>query len=211
MSVPENQTREQMERFFSRVGYAITRWGHVDRALFDFCRFALDTTDEKAAVVFYGSPNIGNHLVLADALMSLSVNKRLLKRWKEIVKIANEHLPFRNELAHNPPVQAIHIIAVLGGDPKCPIPPPESWWEIKTDQSKLLHRRRQPWRAKEQDITNHIHAIDKILHQMWTLRKMLPKRPRRFSAPKAPQVLGSKTKNAHARGPRARRPQSSHS
>jgi hypothetical protein len=199
--------REQMERFFFLVGYAITRWGHVDRALFDFCRFALGTTEEKAAVVFYASPNIGNHLVLADGLMSLSVNNRLLKRWKAIVKMADEHLPFRNELAHNPPVQAIHIIA--GGNPKFPIPPPKSWWEITTEQTKLLLKRRQPRTSKEEDITNHIHAVNKLLKEMWTLRKMLPTRPRRFSAPKAPQASGSKTKNAHARGPRERRRRSS--
>jgi hypothetical protein len=202
MAETENEARERMERFFFRVGYAVTRWGHVDRALFDFCRFALGTTEEKTAVVFYRSPNISAHLTLADALLTLSLNNRLLKRWTTIFGMINEHLPFRNELAHNPPVQAVHIIARLG-DPNVPV---KSWWEITTERTKLLHGKKpRPRTAKEEDIIAHIHAVNKLLNEMSSLQKMLPKRPRRFFAPKAPRASGSKTKNVRARGQREHR------
>jgi hypothetical protein len=205
MSETENETRQRMERFFSRVGYAITRWGYVDRALFDSCRFALGTTEEKTAVVFYRSPNIKEHLMLADALLTLSLNNRLLKRWSTITDMVDKHLPFRNELAHNPPAQVMHIIARLG-DPNAPV---KSWWEITTEPTKLLHGKRSARTAKEEDITEHIREVNKLLDEMYSLQKMLPKRPRRSSAPKASQSSGSKTKNAHARGGRKHQRRSS--
>src|SRR5882762_5498367 len=34
------------------LGYAITRWAYIDRSLFDFCKFALNTTERKTAIVF---------------------------------------------------------------------------------------------------------------------------------------------------------------
>jgi hypothetical protein len=48
---------KKQERFFALAGYAITRWAYIDRNLFDFCKFALGTTDHKTAIVFYRTPS----------------------------------------------------------------------------------------------------------------------------------------------------------
>jgi hypothetical protein len=167
-------------------GLSVTpsRDGHVDSALFKFCKFALATDKYKTAVVFYRSPNLKDHLILVDLLMRLSLSDRHLKKWNEIYDLANEHLPFRNELAHNPPTQVIHITAVLGGEPKFPVPPPQDWWEIKTDEKKLLNKPRKPLQAKREEVVAHINAIDVLLKKMWNLDKTLPKRPRRSFRPK---------------------------
>jgi hypothetical protein len=110
----ESHHKKRFEEFFAAFGYAITRWAHVDRSLFHFCRFALSTTVEKMAIVFYRSQTIGDHLTLVDSLLKVSLSKRRLKQWDHIYKMTQKHLPFRNELAHNPPVKVAHITAVRG-------------------------------------------------------------------------------------------------
>jgi hypothetical protein len=100
----EDDFRKRQERFFFLVGYAITRWAYVDRSLFEFCRFALNTTDRKTAILFYRTPSIGDHSILANALMrDAQLQAQHLKHWEQIVSAIEKLLPFRNDLAHNPP------------------------------------------------------------------------------------------------------------
>src|SRR5258707_12997113 len=52
LPMAEDDFSKRRERFFFLLGYAITRWAYIDRSLFDFCKFALNTTERKTAIVF---------------------------------------------------------------------------------------------------------------------------------------------------------------
>jgi hypothetical protein len=97
------------DEFFALMGYAIARWAHVDRELFDLCRFALQTTPEETAIVFYRSPNIGDHLTLVDHLIVLSISQESYREWKTIFNSLTSLLPFRNDIAHNPAGGVVEI------------------------------------------------------------------------------------------------------
>jgi hypothetical protein len=209
---PAEKAQLDFDQFFSRLGYAITRWAHVDRNLFEFCNFAMGTSKEITAVIFHRSPNIKDHLMLTDALMGYVLNKARLKKWEEIRKMVEDNLQFRNDLAHNPPVQVVHLMAVVG-EPKFQVPPPKQWWEISTEPTKLLHKKGKPRKATKEDIVSHIKNVNVLLNAMWDLGKSLPKRRRTrlaiSSRPRLPLPSDSKNKIPHGRVRSPRPPRSS--
>lgn len=202
----EDRFRRRAEQFFYRVGYAITTWAEVDRALFDLCRFALNASNEKTAVVFYRSPQIGDHLILVDQLMKESVSERRFGDWKSIYKRLDALLKFRNDIAHNPAVDTAELLAVMGGGREIPVASqaadtdddeeavrPESWWSIRTEPMKLLRKSRHV-EVKQADLIQHIRDVDQALADLYEMTHGLPKRLlRRSPAParlKAPQGSG---------------------
>src|ERR1700683_2718029 len=143
MATTEDDSHKRMERFFSLVGYAITRWAHIDRSLFNFCKFSLDATEHKTAIVFHRSPSIGDHLALTNALMlATKMKPEHLKHRKQVFHFTKKLLPFRNDLAHNPPAQIVTLaISLNRSDPtKSRGLVPKQWWEIQTEPTKLLHQ-----------------------------------------------------------------------
>lgn len=179
----EDDSRKRMERFFFLVGYAITRWAYIDRSFFDFCKFCLNTTEHKTAIIFHRTPNIGDHLGLTNALMHTTEMKaEHLKHWELIVRAVEKLLPFRNEIAHNPPAQVAHLDVVI--DPKEPTKPgriisTKQWWEIRTEPTKLLNRKkRQTIQAKDEQLEDHIKKItlvERAIHALdWELRGRPP-------------------------------------
>jgi hypothetical protein len=70
----KNRLPESYEEFFALVGYAITQWADVDRLLFELCRFALNVSDRKTAIIFYRSQSIKEHLILTNSLLSESLS-----------------------------------------------------------------------------------------------------------------------------------------
>jgi hypothetical protein len=163
----EDDFRKRQEKFFFLVGYAITRWAYVDRSLFDFCKFALNTSERKTAIIFYRSPNIGDHLTLTNALMADAQLQPLHKKhWEQIVRAIEALLPFRNDLAHNPPVQTgFMAIAMNKNDPsKTHATEHKQWWEIRTEPRKLLHRPKnkklREIKADSDQIFDHIKKVE---------------------------------------------------
>jgi hypothetical protein len=164
----------------------------VDRALFDLCKFALRTTEEKTAVVFYRSPNIGDHLTLADKLLKLSLEGSQAENWRQVHSEVTRLLPFRNDIVHNP---AIGTIVVGGFGVELPYHtheiPPEleklgpPLWAIKTEPTKLLHRSRSV-EASREDLVEHVQAVNRLLFEMETLNRSLARKsPARRQAPRA--------------------------
>jgi hypothetical protein len=208
---PARQAQLDFDQFFSRIGYAITRWAHVDSNLFVFCNFALGTSKEMTAAIFYRSPNIKDHLMLTDALMGYVLSGARLKKWNEIYRIADKHLPFRNDLAHNPPVQVVHLAGVIG-EPKFQVPPPKQWWEVSTEPTKLLHKKGKPVKATKEDVVSHIREVNLLLKAMWDFGKSLPKRRRtrlaKSSRPRPPRPLVPKDKIPRNRAKPPRQPRS---
>jgi hypothetical protein len=173
-----NQAAMRFKDFFSAVGYAITRWSYVNSSLFDFCYFSLDTTRDKAAIVFYRQKELGQKLQLVDQLMKQSLSPRMLKKWNEISKKTNELLPFRNFLAHEAPTQVHSGTFIVGEGPyEFQPPPPEAWWEIRTEESKLLSSKRESIQVKQEQVIAHIRMLNQLISEMWALEKALPKRP----------------------------------
>jgi hypothetical protein len=210
------KTRNHMDpdaaQFFGPVGYAITRWALVDRELFDLCRFALATSDEKMAVVFYRSPSLKDHLMLADALLRLSLSQRQRALWGDIFSLADRLLPFRNDLAHNPPMQIVQIVVTLNAPSDSPPIEPQQWWELRTENAKLLNKKKKAMRAKVADVIQHIGEVDHLLDLMWDLKNALPKRRKKrspSSTPRSPQESGSKKKSGHTGVKRQPPPRSS--
>jgi hypothetical protein len=178
------RARESFRGFFVALGYAISRWAHVDRALFGFCKFALQTTEAKTAIVFYRSPSIGDHQKTVDKLMRISVRDARLKQWIKINETIDQLLPFRNDIAHSPARETIEISGLWNPSGREPTPevlerlaaPPKRWWAIYTEPTKLLRNARSI-EAKREDIIEHIKEIDELLSNMWSLQRALPKRP----------------------------------
>jgi hypothetical protein len=167
----EDDHSKRFERFFSLLGYAITRWAHIDRSLFDLCKFALNTTEHKTAIVFHRSPNIGDHLALANALIHATDLKReQLKHWENIAVAVEKLLPFRNDIAHNPPTQVAHMSARLHRSDL----DVKQWWEIRTEPTKLLHqpknKKRREMKAKEDDLLKHIRKVNRAQTAFYALQ-----------------------------------------
>ena len=186
---------KEYTHFFALVGYAITRWAHIDRELFEFFRVALGASAEKAANIFYGYNSISHRLEVADSMMRLSLRRKLLIiRWEKIFKETKEILPVRNDLAHNIPTQVIEL-AVSKDALSFPIPEPKYSWESRTKSTKLLRKKERKARVKAEEIIAHTTALNKLLDDMRELKQLLPKR------------LGS----SHAKPPKQATPQASDS
>jgi hypothetical protein len=169
MTEPEDEFRKRQERFFFLVGYAITRWAYVDRSLFDFCEFALNTTERKTAILFYRTPSIGDHLTLTNALMrDAQLETRHSKHWEQIVGAIETLLPFRNDLAHNPPVQTGFMAIAMDKDNplKTHATEHKQWWEIRTEPKKLLHKPKnkkpREIKATSDQILEHIKMVETL-------------------------------------------------
>jgi hypothetical protein len=173
MTEPNDDFRKRQERFFFLVGYAISRWAYVDRSLFDFCKFALNTTDHKTAIIFFRTPNIGDHLALTNALMADAQLEPLHKKhWQQITRAIEALLPFRNDLAHNPPVQSGFMAIVLNkNDPlKSRATEHKQWWEIRTEPRKLLHK---PKNKKVREIKSDSDQIFEHIKKVETLENAI--------------------------------------
>lgn len=181
----EDDASKEYERFFFLVGYAISRWAYIDRSLFDLCKFALNTTEHKTAIVFHRKPSIGEHLSLTDELLRASeLQPRPLEHWNKI-KLAMENLlPFRNDIAHNPPAQAGYMTIIMDKDDpsKSHVINRKQQMEIRTDQTKLLRqskkKKNQGVKVTSENITEHIKKVATLQKAIYALSWELTGRPK---------------------------------
>jgi hypothetical protein len=162
--------------FFATLGQAITIWAHVDRLLFDLCDYALRSQSEKTAVIFYRIKTIGEHLALTDNLLELSLSEENQKKWSVISSMIVTLLSFRNDLAHNPALQVADL-PIKEGWVTLDIPVNEQWWEIRTEQRKLLHKKHKQKRASVEEIKLHVLSVQRLVNSINEFRKTLPKKP----------------------------------
>jgi hypothetical protein len=192
MAIPELQTDDTLQNtrdeFFARVGYAITRWAHVDRCLFALCDYAIGANKEMASAIFYKSPNIGDHLSLANVLLAYSVDEGNKKTWSELYLRIEELLPFRNELAHNPPSQNVSLKVAVDVGPKAPpaeivaalpnasVGIPDIYWSIRTEGNKLLHKKKRSKNSdiRKEEIVTHIEDVNKLIKSLRAFEASLP-------------------------------------
>jgi hypothetical protein len=203
----EDSYRREAERFFWLVGYAIAEWAHVDRALFDLCKWTLNTSDEKTAVIFYKNPSMGDHLSTVNELMKISLGMKRSPVWAKIHKKTYDLLPFRNDIAHNPATQVVQLYGHFkkpGEEWKEPpvSPPPKSWWAIQTEPRKLL-RSTRTINARKEELRDHIIELRALLNDYWSFQRSLPKRPLkrppRRARPTSPQGANQGDKRSRTR------------
>jgi hypothetical protein len=110
---------------------------------------------------------------LADALFGASeLQPKTLRRWKQIEREMRRLLPFRNDLAHNPPVQMAYITVV--GDQ---VSRHEQEWKVRTDPTKLLHKPSRKFEAAADDIAGHVEKVEYLERAIAALRWELMGRP----------------------------------
>jgi hypothetical protein len=194
--------KSDRRRFYARLGYAISRWAYVDEQLFTFCRFALGVSEKRAAIVFYRGQTIGEHFAVTDALMKAAqLQDRHLEQWARIGKKINDLLPFRNDIAHNPVVQAGLMIVVLDDVSNGPghVKSNKDWQAIRTSRTKLIHRTKgtREIDVTEADMLAHIDAVSDLEDDMHDLRWSLLGPPRgvnpKARRPYIPRDLGSRS------------------
>ena len=170
----ENHFLKQREEFFFLVGSAVTQWASIERALLDFCKFALATTYRKAAIVFYRSPSISEHLNLTDELMCASeLDHQQMAHWEAIARVTRRLLPFRNDIAHNP--ASSFAFEEMGPDPKDPAKSyvhRENWFAITAEPSKLLTKRgkAREVNATAERLKEHVEHLKKLEEAMGALK-----------------------------------------
>jgi hypothetical protein len=186
------------DEFFSRVGYAITRWAHIDRSLFNLCDYAIGANKEMASAIFYKSPNIGDHLALANTLLGYCTDEKQQNIWSKIYLRIEGLLPFRNALAHNPPTQntfmkiALDVgsnapsSAIISALPKAKMVSPDCYWSIRTEQSKLLHKNKKSKEVniRKEEIIDHIGSVNDLLKSLREFEASLPQ-PRALTPAKS--------------------------
>ena len=153
---------QERSKFFAAVGYAIVQWANIDRALFDFCQFALNASAKKTAAIFYRSQTIGEHLGLTDSLMVIALPKRLQKDWGRLYKLIDNNIAFRNQIAHNPSAQVLKSRIKFGQSAEAQ-ETNELFWASITEPTKTLRKSKKksslPNLIKTKDVLAHIAVV----------------------------------------------------
>jgi hypothetical protein len=110
------------DAFFTWTGKCITAWANVEDHLFEICLFSLGCTRDKAAIVYYKTPNLDARLSLTDELLRTVLPPREresgghdhqdVKYWNETRLTIIDMLSTRNRLAHHP-VEQKKIVPVF--------------------------------------------------------------------------------------------------
>lgn len=143
------------DKFYSAVGRSIVSWAEIDRALFDLCHVSLRVSKRMTAAIFYRSPNIRDHAELVDAIIRLKLEDHPLRGklrpyWDSIIKDTRDLLEFRNQIAHNSVTQegepttmrfSFGPDGTLNPYDYASDPSQRSWYELRTDDRKLLRRK----------------------------------------------------------------------
>lgn len=129
------------ERFFFHVGFAITRWALVDRAVFQvFLKVSGINNRAKAAKLFYKSTSINDHFALTSSLVKMDHQKRM-KEWEQIEKLFGDNIGLRNRLAHDPAEIIVTAIGSAGHAKQPPPSPPPPEWRFNIEPDKLLGKK----------------------------------------------------------------------
>lgn len=162
------------------IGICITTWAKIEEHLFRICERCLGARTDRAAIVYYRTPNIDSRVQLVDELVRTMLPKREkksgshdhqdLKEWDDLRKNIVELLRIRSRIAHHP-VVARGDFGVPGGVGLLQA----KTWHI-SDAERLRVRSSDVPPLKQDDLVNHsrdVHAIATRLTKF--LREILPK------------------------------------
>jgi hypothetical protein len=181
----EDNAEPDEQRFFYLMGFAISRWAHVDRELFRYYRFAIGGNQKAVALTFYDNKTIGSHLAMVDALLKISLPNLLWDQWEGIYKEIRALLPIRNALAHDP-VSAVISVAVQLSKDRTASTTRELSISHRSEKDALNPKRDSSKPITETELLAHIHRVIALENKMYAFNRVLPKRPSRQRA-KSPQ------------------------
>ena len=168
--------------FYAALGRAITGWANLEDILFDITFSILQTTKERAAIVFYRTPTFETRLTLTNDLIHSFLPKHKpgdqpdpgVKQWREIQTEIREHTPIRNRLAHHPVGPVIDLYESTDGQ------------KYKVDVvfainiSEGEHLRKGEWLPPlgVGEINSHIKIVSRLANALGNFRRReMPKQP----------------------------------
>lgn len=169
---------EDKKEFLVLVGTILTEWAEVDEELFRLVQYALNTTPEKTAIVFYATDSIKSHLVTCDKLLYRSLPTVMLKQWLEISSLFDSLLPIRNNIAHNPLTAIAEVWgAELHESGETIVLADRHYWTIRTSPYKMLKPNEKERRTTKKELKDHISRLREALQKAYAFRLTLPEKP----------------------------------
>lgn len=176
-------TPEKESEFYEALGRAVTSWANLEEELFDIAFSILGTTMERAAIVFYRTPNLDSRLTLTDDLVHSFFPKHepgehpdpTLKLWREFQTEIRNNLGTRNRLAHHPTGPVVDVYeSEDGAEHKIEI----RQASYQSTGERLRKRERihlDPLGIEE--IRGHAQIISRLTDQLRNFRKLYFPRP----------------------------------
>jgi hypothetical protein len=167
--------QELGDEFHMMVGYCIAEWANVEDLLFKICAQCLSCSMERAAIIYFRTPNIDARLTLASELVKTVLPRQQpgtrphpdVKLWDTLAADFRELLQTRNRLAHHP-VMARTNFSVLGsGGAGAGLSLLESWFEIYvSNQERLRGRSKKLKPLIIADLKKHAERTQEIKGQL---------------------------------------------
>jgi hypothetical protein len=147
------------------VGFCITAWANVEEYLFRICLKTLNTSEERAAIIYYRTPTLDTRLQLIDELVRTVLPKRTRKSgghdhpdviaWNDLKNDIKNELSMRSRIAHNP-VSSRRFLPPPKEGEKRSLLHLYSWLEIHvSDAEKLRGRHENTKPLRVDDLTIH--------------------------------------------------------
>lgn len=154
-------SQELVDQFYRIAGYAINQWAHIDQSVFDCFCWVLNTTEQKAAIVYYSMMSTAQRLALTDELFKSISNQSLVEEWAALLSEQKALTPIRNILAHQPIncISEIMNISHIDPDKKFQV---ENWLEVSIDPKEMLRGRRKSRTIKIEELQTYAQNIQKF-------------------------------------------------
>jgi len=173
------------EKFHLQLGFCITTWAAIEDLLFTICLKILNTTDQRASIVYYRIPTLDTRLKLIDELALSALPKRERKSgghdhpdvilWAKMRKRIENQLGTRRRIAHHPvlPMTAmkVRVTKDMMGElvKRLEIRHIETttWFEIYASEAERLRGRDADTSPlKIDDLKNHCMQVRALVDQL---------------------------------------------
>jgi hypothetical protein len=159
------------------VGHCITAWAGLEDRLFEILWCILGCPQERAAIVYYKTPQLEARLTLTDELVRSILPKTGsgtqphpdLKAWDAVRKSISEELAVRRRIAHQP-VRTGKVIIPLSGDEKSLMMSGHlefSYYEIYVSENEALRgKMAKPDTLNIHDLMEHEQTVKGLALQL---------------------------------------------
>jgi hypothetical protein len=171
------------DEFLQWIGICIISWAWIEECLFEICAWSLGTSKDRAAIVYYRTPNLDARLSLTDELVRAALPQPNssghdhpdVKQWDTLHKQVSKLLPTRNRIAHHP-VAARSTQTGLG------LLSTTTWLEIYiSDNERFRGKSKNLPPLRLDDLTDHHGKVQEILGRLLRFTStVLPKHTRGY-------------------------------
>jgi len=167
-------------KFYSLIGYSITRWAHAEAAVYHLCRLCLGSSERLAAIVFYRTPSLDGRLQLVSEMIPAALElddaeakkNPLVREWLEILKAMNDQKQVRNHLAHQPVTSRMNASISLSDPARNRV---ESFVSVPQSPQEALRRRASRVEVRAEELEPHYRAVEAATGRLWSLYEALEK------------------------------------